>query len=611
MKKLLLLALLALTLPTEAQQACFGSSCSSGGSSGITSGDAITGFTANTLLKNGSGTISSGPKFLSGNLSLEVGTNYCEDAGVSDAYTCNLAGGSLSAYSTGTKITLKANTANTGTATVAVDGLAAITITRRDDSTLQTGDITAGEAVELWYDGNTFRMQGGFSSGLTYASGAFQLGATITSGSAVNQTFRSHNATTGTNISGGNLTIVAPGGTGSSTGGTIAFQTAPVLASGTTAQTPVDRMTIAKDGTVTVGTSIGATTINSLAGSDTNSVVFLGETASHGTVITNDGFNNYTRFATRLSGSDTEWLNVNYNGSTGAFSNKTWTFTAPAGTGVPVTINNGTSTGNILNLQDNGSNVFTVADGGTVTASGAIALNAGGSLAGNHFNVTSSTYGLQFVGIGSSGSYVNTAADMTPDSPVFRVGTLSNSWHITETDDGSYDFNNGPCGTSACTDPALIIHGAAQNTTEYNASAVWGDAGGAVKTLTESAATALVRIPVANNGRASGELVYEIYATDGTDMQVRSSRIRYAMTNKAGTEACTLTAMDGAAATAETDDDNASSLSAGTLTYGIACTNNAADTMDITFNAVSSLTQTTLRATWSVKHLSPGQPARQ
>lgn len=35
-------------------------------------------------------------------------------------------------------------------------------------------------------------------------------------------------------------------------------------------------------------------------------------------------------------------------------------------TGVALTVNNGTSTGNILNLQDNGTNVFTVADGGSV-----------------------------------------------------------------------------------------------------------------------------------------------------------------------------------------------------------------------------------------------------
>lgn len=199
----------------------------------------------------------------------------------------------------------------------------------------------------------------------------------------------------------------------------------------------------------------------------------------------------------------------------------------------------------------------------------------------------------------------------TPDSATFEISGPANCINMFEVGDAASDFNNGAAGAVASTDPCITLHGATANTTEYNTMAVWGEAGGAVKALTAGAATALVRIPVATNSRASGELVYEIYATDGTDMQVRTSRIRYAMTNKAGTEACTLVASDGAAANAETNDDNASSISAGTLTYSIACTNNAANTMDITFNAVSSLAETTLQATWSVKHLSPGQPARQ
>lgn len=102
---------------------------------------------------------------------------------------------------------------------------------------------------------------------LSRASAAtLQLGNTITSGSAINQTFRSHNATTGTDISGGNLTIAAPGGTGSSTGGTIAFQTAPVLASGTTAQTPVDRVIIPKSGGLQLVTGTKPTCDSSTGG---------------------------------------------------------------------------------------------------------------------------------------------------------------------------------------------------------------------------------------------------------------------------------------------------------------------------------------------------------
>lgn len=219
----------------------------------------------------------------------------------------------------------------------------------------------------------------------------------------------------------------------------------------------------------------------------------------------------------------------------------------------------------------------------------------------------------QVIGFGNSATTgaIEGNSLQTPDTVALETGSLSNCFNVFEAGDRGSDMGNGSAGTSASTDPCINIHSAVADQTQYNTLAAWGSAGGAVKTLTESSATALVRISVPTNSRASGEIIYEIYATDGTDMQVRSSRIRYAMTNKAGTEACTLVAADGAAANAETNDDNASSITAGTLTYGIACTNNAADTMDITFNAVSSLVQTTLQATWSVQHLSPGAPARQ
>lgn len=57
----------------------------------------------------------------------------------------------------------------------------------------------------------------------------------------------------------------------------------------------------------------------------------------------------------------------------------------------------------------------------------------------------------------------------TPDAPTFETTGTSNSIHINETGDWNYDFQNGPCGTSTCTNPTLIIHSAAQSTTEYMA----------------------------------------------------------------------------------------------------------------------------------------------
>jgi hypothetical protein len=210
---------------------------------------------------------------------------------------------------------------------------------------------------------------------------------------------------------------------------------------------------------------------------------------------------------------------------------------------------------------------------------------------------------------GTQGIQGNTA--QTPDTVLLFTGTTSNSWHVAEVGDAAFDFNNGPCGTAACTHPTLNVHSATQNVTEYDGLAYFGRAGNAIKTLTESSATAVVAIPVAASAGSGGILEYGIFAADATDQQLRQSSIRYSITNKAATETCTLTAMDGATANAETNDDNAASISAGTLTYAIACDCTAANSCSITFNAVSSLTQTTLQARWSISHTGPGLPAPQ
>lgn len=282
----------------------------------------------------------------------------------------------------------------------------------------------------------------------------------------------------------------------------------------------------------------------------------------------------------------------------------------PPFTDAALVINNGAVAANIFEARDNGTAVVTIADGGVTTFASGVSMST--HLQGTaFFGAAADSKGLWFGTIANSNGMILNATEQTPDAMFMGAGTTSNSWHFAETQDRLFDFNNGACGTAACTDPGFIISSAVQDTTQYNHLAAWGQAGGAIKTLTDGVATSIVRIPVANNSYAAGEVIYEIYATDGTDMQVRSSRIRYAMTNKAGTEACNIAAMDGTAATNQTDDDNVSSITAGTLTYDVTCTNVAADTMDIQFRAVSSLTETTLRAKYSVKHLSSGAPARQ
>jgi hypothetical protein len=203
----------------------------------------------------------------------------------------------------------------------------------------------------------------------------------------------------------------------------------------------------------------------------------------------------------------------------------------------------------------------------------------------------------------------------TPDTPGIETGTLSNCYNMFEIGDTASDMGNGAAGTSASTDPCINIHSAVADQTQYNTLAVWGHAGGAIKTLTESAATSVIRIPVAAGVGTAGEFCYTVQAYDATDQQVRMSCIKITVSNKAGTETCTLTAqptLTSDASIDQTEDGSGSgAISTGTLTYAITCDATPANAVDIQINAVSSLTQTTLQAVYNINLVGPGQPARQ
>lgn len=77
--------------------------------------------------------------------------------GSADAYVF-AAAQTLSAYYDGLLIGFDANFANTGAATIAVDGLAATTIKKYNDQDLASGDIESGQKVLLVYDGTNFQM---------------------------------------------------------------------------------------------------------------------------------------------------------------------------------------------------------------------------------------------------------------------------------------------------------------------------------------------------------------------------------------------------------------------------------------------------------------------
>lgn len=83
--------------------------------------------------------------------------SYAADAGSNDTYVITLSPIPLS-YTTGMVIRFKANTANTGAATLNVNSLGAKSIVKDNTRTLTTGDILAGQIVQVVYDGTNFQL---------------------------------------------------------------------------------------------------------------------------------------------------------------------------------------------------------------------------------------------------------------------------------------------------------------------------------------------------------------------------------------------------------------------------------------------------------------------
>lgn len=86
-------------------------------------------------------------------------TQYAADAGSSDSYAVTLTP-APPAYFTGMVINFKANTVNTGAATLNVNSLGAKTIKKQYNIDLADGDIKANSIVTVVYDGTNFQLVG-------------------------------------------------------------------------------------------------------------------------------------------------------------------------------------------------------------------------------------------------------------------------------------------------------------------------------------------------------------------------------------------------------------------------------------------------------------------
>lgn len=98
---------------------------------------------------------------------LRDATSGCADAGANDTYACSLTP-PITAYVTGSPYRFKANTANTGAATINFNSVGAIALKKHSSSglaDLDTNDIVAGDWIYLIYNGTYMQVVGGVSSG--------------------------------------------------------------------------------------------------------------------------------------------------------------------------------------------------------------------------------------------------------------------------------------------------------------------------------------------------------------------------------------------------------------------------------------------------------------
>lgn len=107
---------------------------------------------------------------------------YAVDAQGSDTYVVTFPNFVLRGYFAGMTVRFKANTVNTGAATINVNSLGAKAITKNGTTALNDGDIAAGSVVTITYDGTQFQLQGnvfGFNTDIVpTTANSYDLGST-------------------------------------------------------------------------------------------------------------------------------------------------------------------------------------------------------------------------------------------------------------------------------------------------------------------------------------------------------------------------------------------------------------------------------------------------
>lgn len=308
--------------------------------------------------------------------------------------------------------------------------------------------------------------------------------------------------------------------------------------------------------------------------------------------------------------STTEWIDIKHNGTNGIIAVGVGALLAPGGTA-------GTAAGlafidaPTLGFATRNSNKLDVISGANTI------VTMGSGLAGANGLIVVGAHMLQF----------NNTAGGTPDLSLSRQGgailqlgvdvngsavaqTIKAHDGITGTDIAGANLTlSGGTGTGTGVGGNVITQTSpslATGTTQQTAAARMVQVA-KPKALTAASATSVVLFAVAASTVGGGHLEYTVRADDGTDFQVRSGRVGWAVVNKAGTETCAVYGTDsvlgvaGSANPNQTQDNSgAGAMSAGTLTYTWGVDTSGANSCALTLSAASSLTETTLEISYTV-----------
>jgi len=120
-------------------------------------------------------------------------SNYAVDTGIANAYVISINPSTLTAYTDGMTLRFRATNANTGAATINVNGLGLKTLVRPDGTALLSGDIYAGQICQISYS----TTSGAFQLSITTMNAAYQSAASAAA-AAISQSSASSSAASAT-----------------------------------------------------------------------------------------------------------------------------------------------------------------------------------------------------------------------------------------------------------------------------------------------------------------------------------------------------------------------------------------------------------------------------